>query len=88
MIDTEKEATGSVGLCELPQSATTPKLNILRSIIILAHSENNQNTMCINKNHSQVREDHRGLPSVSWTRAKYRHFAEHSHSIITQTMFH
>lgn len=45
----EKEATDSVGLCEFPQSATTPRLLIPKSIIILAHLENNQNTMCINK---------------------------------------
>ena len=88
MIETEKEATNSVGLCELREPATTPRLIIAESIIILAHWENNQNPMCINKITVKSEKTTLVFPVFSCTRAKYRHFAEHSHSIMTQTMFH
>lgn len=87
MIEAEKEATDSVGLCELREPATTPRL-IAESIIILAHWEHNQNPMCINKITGKAEKTTLVFPVFSWTRAKYRHSAEHSHSIMTQTMFH
>ena len=87
MIEAEKEATDSVGLCELREPATTPRL-IAESIIILAHWEHNQSPMCISKITGKAEKTTLVFPVFSRTRAKYRHSADHSHSIMTQTMFH